>query len=129
MKRKLVNDLTGQRFGRLMVLGVDDKPSRKTYFICQCDCGNVKSVRADALMSGATKSCGCLKAEQDKRNLNQTKCKKKFAEFGAKVGGTRLYSIWQGMKSRCYNDARVVFARYSRAENITLDELFRTIPR
>ena len=42
-----VKDLTGMRFGRLVVLGIDDKGTRKTYWICQCDCGNVKSVRSD----------------------------------------------------------------------------------
>lgn len=98
--RKLVNDLTGKRFGRLNVIGVHDTKTRKTYYVCQCDCGNVKIVRADALVGGITKSCGCLKKEQDKINL--------IAHHSHKMSSSRIYDIWQGMKSRCYrkNDAR-----------------------
>jgi hypothetical protein len=51
-----VTDLTGQRFGRLLVVGY--KHSR--YWNCLCDCGNIKTVRADALKEGKTKSCGCI---------------------------------------------------------------------
>lgn len=56
-------DLTGQKFGKYTVLKRDEtKPKGKTckvYWICQCDCGNIKSVRADHLKSGKTLSCGC----------------------------------------------------------------------
>lgn len=56
-------DLTGKRFGKYIVLRRDDtKPKGKTckvYWLCQCDCGTIKSVRADHLKSGATTSCGC----------------------------------------------------------------------
>lgn len=95
-----VHDLTGERFGRLVVIGVDDKRTRKTYWVCQCDCGETKTVRSDALLSGATVSCGCKKKEQD--GVNLTAGKKHY------MSGTRIYSIWQNMKSRCYNvhDAR-----------------------
>lgn len=63
------NDLTGKRFGKLVVLGLDDRGTRKTYWVCQCDCGKVKSVRSDALQCGAIRSCGCLKKEQNRINL------------------------------------------------------------
>ena len=56
---KRTNDLTGKRFGKLVVVGLDDKGTRKTYWVCQCDCGNIKSVRSDSLQCGAIKSCGC----------------------------------------------------------------------
>ena len=98
--RKLANDLTGKRFGRLTVIGVEDNGKRKTYYACQCDCGNVKVIRADALVSGRTVSCGCKKKEQDRVNLT--------ANHSHKMSGTRLYNIWVGIKGRCnnYNDAR-----------------------
>ena len=55
-------DLTGQRFGRLIVLRRDtSKISRYIYWVCQCDCGNVVSILGTNLKRGATKSCGCLK--------------------------------------------------------------------
>lgn len=102
--KRLKNDLTGQRFGRLTVIGVDDRKSRKTYFYCRCDCGNVKSVRSDSLTAGAIRSCGCLKKEQDRKNLT--------ANHKHKMSHTRPYEIWQGMKGRCYNKHDARYHRY-----------------
>lgn len=56
------NDLTGKKFGRLTVLGLSEKKSgRKSYWVCECDCGNKKLVRSDSLKRGQVQSCGCLK--------------------------------------------------------------------
>lgn len=40
-------DITGQRFGKLQVIRFDPdkKINNKAYWICQCDCGNIVSVR------------------------------------------------------------------------------------
>ena len=92
--RKLVNDLSGQRFGRLVAIAPEGT-TRKTKYICQCDCGNVKVVRADTLLNGGCKSCGCLKKEQDKINLTK--------HYSHQKSGTRIYEIWCGMKKRCFN--------------------------
>lgn len=60
-------DITGQRFGKLLVLhkidyrNTPDKSEAMWY--CQCDCGNTTSVRGTSLREGATKSCGCLQRE------------------------------------------------------------------
>ncbi len=97
-----VKDLTGQRFGRLVVIGIDERRTRKTYWNCLCDCGNIKSVRSDSLQNGAIKSCGCLKREQDKVNL-VTEQMKKSREFGEPYGHLRIHNIWANMKSRCFN--------------------------
>ena len=61
-------DLTGQVFGRLLVLHRDEtKPRGKgksAYWVCQCqNDGNIVSVRMDKLRNGDTKSCGCLSKE------------------------------------------------------------------
>ena len=98
------NDLTGRKFGRLTVIGLDDsRKTRKTYWICQCECGGIKSARSDSLLCGAIKSCGCMKKEQDKVNLGRT-------THGQHM--TRLYHIWQGMKARCYNKNNSHYHRY-----------------
>lgn len=56
-------DLTGNRYGRLIVLGEPKVGERGTLWKCQCDCGNIcYKVSAD-LVHGNTKSCGCLKAD------------------------------------------------------------------
>lgn len=58
-----MNDLTGQRFGRLTVLHRVEPKSYPIYWVCQCDCGEIKSIRSSNLTQGLTKSCGCLKNE------------------------------------------------------------------
>ena len=112
--RQLINDLTGRRFGRLVVIGRDDRNSRKTYYNCLCDCGNMKSVRSDSLIAGTIRSCGCLKKEQDRENLT--------AAHTHKMSGTRIYQIWQGIKKRCYNPHDVRYERYGRRGIKVCDE-------
>lgn len=54
------NDLLGHRFGYLTVV---KRAPNKGYGIvcweCQCDCGNIREIRARSLVNGDTKSCGC----------------------------------------------------------------------
>lgn len=64
-------DLTGQIFGRLIVLcrdfnnGFDSQRRMKhPYWWCLCECGTIKSIRGDSLKSGAVKSCGCYRLER-----------------------------------------------------------------
>ena len=46
-------DLTGQKFGRLTAIEFSHKnKNRKTYWLWQCDCGNVIVARADCVKSG-----------------------------------------------------------------------------
>ena len=61
-------DLTGKRFGRLLILQ-RGKTSlvNGSYWICQCDCGNLKEIRQNSILQGLTKSCGCLNKNTDKR--------------------------------------------------------------
>ena len=55
-------DLTGHRFSRLTVLSLHPIKStnRQTIWLCSCKCGNKKLIRSHHLVSGETKSCGCL---------------------------------------------------------------------
>ena len=53
-------DMTGQKIGKFLVLKEDiDNPKKGTYWICQCECGNIKSVRGTSLRAGEIISCGC----------------------------------------------------------------------
>ena len=68
-------DLTGKRFGKLVVLErVADTPTKSgkklVTWKCRCDCGNVCNIRSSNLKIGNTKSCGCLamKFRRTKRN-------------------------------------------------------------
>ncbi len=84
-------DVTGRRFGLLTVLRPDpDVTGRKTKWICQCDCGSVRSVYTYNLKNGHTTSCGCESLR--KRTAARTTHNK---------SRTRLYRIWAKMKARC----------------------------
>ena len=58
-------DLTGNKYGKLTVLKKDEERKTKSgsYWICQCECGNVKSVKSSSLRRGEIQSCGCLRKE------------------------------------------------------------------
>ena len=75
-------NMTGQRFGRLVVIG-----SNKSNKICRCDCGNICEVQTNKLKSGWTQSCGCLKKERQSA-ING-------------LYNTRLHKIWVSMHTRC----------------------------
>lgn len=55
-------DLTGQRYGKLTVLGPAENIGTRTAWRCQCDCGKEAIVPTHRLRCGHTKSCGCLVA-------------------------------------------------------------------
>lgn len=60
-------DLTGQRFGRLVAVekcGISNK--RNQVWKCICDCGNEIKTEAYRLKNGTTKSCGCLQKDKAK---------------------------------------------------------------
>ena len=53
--------MVGQRFGRLTVLKQVESHKHGYRWLCQCDCGNLTTVRGINLRSSNTRSCGCLK--------------------------------------------------------------------
>lgn len=60
-------DLTGQRFGKLLVVGFAGLNKYKQFsWNCICDCGEFKVVGSRDLRTGGVKSCGCLKRYKDK---------------------------------------------------------------
>jgi hypothetical protein len=60
-----LHDLTGQRFGRVVVLSKQPSTKKATMWLCQCDCGALKTICAHSLTRiNGTKSCGCLAREK-----------------------------------------------------------------
>lgn len=55
-------DLTGKKFGRIQILSFNSIHNG-TYWNCICDCGNAKIIKGSSLVSGLTKSCGCIQKE------------------------------------------------------------------
>lgn len=61
MGRKSIN-MEGQKIHQLIVLKKDEEKTKKgrgIWWICQCECGNVKSIRGCDLRTGRVHSCGC----------------------------------------------------------------------
>ncbi len=64
-----MQDLTGKVFGRLTVLRREEQKNGTGYWRCRCECGRETVVRYLYLISGHTKSCGCLQKEKIVDNL------------------------------------------------------------
>ena len=72
-----LKDITDQRFGRL-VAKERIKKNGRTYWICECDCGNTKEVLLGHLTSGKIQSCGCLHRDLISENCLSIKPGDKF---------------------------------------------------
>ena len=96
-----IKDLTGQKFGRLTVLGLENIIKHKVMWKCKCDCGNIKIVRGEHLKSGKIRSCGCLNNEMRiARTAKHYQCH------------TKLYYVWNSMRERCENPKRWNYCNY-----------------
>lgn len=63
MPHGVFSDLTGQRFGRLTVLGLFNHDGGRARWRCLCDCGNECVCRTDAFKT--QRSCGCIRNEKN----------------------------------------------------------------
>lgn len=97
-----MHNLAGMRFGRLVAIETNkSSKSHRRLWLCKCDCGNMVEVASDSLVCGNTKSCGCLQKEiRVTANTKHGYC------------GTRLYRIWKGMISRCYQKSSTDYKWY-----------------
>jgi len=80
------NDLTGQKFGKLTVVKPNGKNQWGNYrWLCRCYCGKEKIISSTNLISGNTKSCGCLYVGGNNFKHGKTKIGKvsKFIKYGA----------------------------------------------
>lgn len=59
-------DLTKQQFGLLTVIEKDTNrvTNNGSYWVCRCECGNIKSVKSSSLRKGEIISCGCYRLQQ-----------------------------------------------------------------
>lgn len=103
-------DLTGQVFTRWTVIRFLERRPRSTvgtteYWECRCECGVIKAVSKSNLVTGQSRSCGCLTRESTIR---------RSTKHGGSVIGNRhpLYEVWSGMKKRCHNKNCHAFHNY-----------------
>ena len=107
-----MQDRVGERHGRWTV--VSHLPESKV--LAKCDCGTLKSVKIAALVSKTSMSCGCLRGEKLAARISKPPATAPHLELNAK---NYLYTIWLGMKTRCYNQKHPTYRRYG-AKGITV---------
>lgn len=92
------HDLTGQPFGRLTVIKRAPNKGRRTMWECRCSCdGKTVERLAILLVSGATRSCGCLATEAHKTHGQSQ---------------DPVYKVWKSMKGRCTSPGNPRWSRY-----------------
>ena len=78
-------DLSGKKFGKLTAISRAENRNKKTYWLCQCDCGNYKEVQTSHLQSGLIQSCGCLNNHFEDRFCLNCGIKLHKAQYNAKT--------------------------------------------
>lgn len=95
---RLPNDLTGQRFNKLVAVRITGKRKNGlALWLCDCDCGEVTTVESAALRSGKIQSCGCLQLA---------------AASTHGMSYSPEYRCWSGMRVRCENIQAKGYAAY-----------------
>lgn len=98
---KLV-DLTGERFGRLVVIKrAENLSGIKVQWLCLCDCGKYSTPQGGALKNGRATSCGCFRDEKHLVTMKKHGMSK-FPE----------YTVWYQMLERCNNASHVHYRYY-----------------
>jgi hypothetical protein len=113
MANRLV-DLTGERFGRLVVIRRDRDSNGAMRWLCRCDCGGETHIDGSSLTRGKVVSCGCRRAEV-------------LSTSGMIHGGTYTpeFSVWKGIIKRCTNPRCKAFKNYG-GRGITVCERWRS---
>lgn len=95
----------GDKFGLLEVIEEVFNVSDRRMFLCRCSCQDrtEKVISRTSLVSGNSKSCGCVTIENS-RKVNVT--------HG--LSNTPEFKIWTGMKNRCQNPNSEKFDSYSK---------------
>lgn len=101
--RTRARDLTGQRFGRLLV--VERMPNRPgescAIWRCICDCGNEKIKTSYGLKTARAPSCGCWGYERISK-----------AKGTHRQTDSKEYYCWAAIKQRCNNPKNKMYAYY-----------------
>lgn len=100
--RGKINNIKGKVFGRIAVIEFSHKDSNnKACWKCLCECGNEVILIGSDLISGNTKSCGCLKKDTvSARNTVHG------------LSNHPMYMVWLDMKQRVTNRNNTAYNHY-----------------
>ena len=96
-----IAEMTGKRFGRLVVSGRSGSTNGRAVWACICDCGENVSVLGKSLRAGLTTSCGCAQRDAVIRR-NKTHGQH----------GTKEYRVWKHIKGRCFCITDAAYQNY-----------------
>jgi hypothetical protein len=96
-------NIVGKTFNRLTILEDLGVRAKSRYAKARCICGEVIQTRYNSIKSGHTTSCGCY-------NRDVLRLQKNGLIHG--LTRTPLYSVWAGMKRRCYNPNDKFYSEY-----------------
>lgn len=92
MKENLID----KKFERLLVISEAENIKGRAAWLCKCDCGNYKIIKAEYLKNGDTKSCGCLNNE--KRSQRYSKAYNARKIYNSPELAT-IATIWRNLYS------------------------------
>jgi hypothetical protein len=109
-------DVSGQRFGRLVAIS-ECKERLRGHIVwrCKCDCGVEVAIQATLLVSGHTKSCGCLSRDAACERMTV------HGDFAACSDRHNERNIWVGMLGRCLDKNNYAYSNYG-SRGITVCE-------
>lgn len=93
-------DLTGQKFERLTALTRYSKDKR-SWWHCQCDCGNTREAAGSDLIGKRAKSCGCYQIDISTVHGH-----------APKSGPSRTWLALKGAKARCHTITNKAYKYY-----------------
>ena len=107
--------MVGEVYGRLTVLGAPVLKGSTTGWLTVCECGNFHRVSRTALITGASKSCGCLRRDLGTTELHALR-------HGHTPGGkpSPTYQSWLSMRKRVNNPNEINYPNYG-GRGITID--------
>lgn len=108
---KNVNSLIGNRFTRLLVIGMNPVREKDGHvrWDCNCDCGNQHTVASNNLIAGSTVSCGCHIREKSSE-VHRDRIHHESIKHG--LSDSPEYQVWLGLKRRCFNESDSRWDRY-----------------
>jgi hypothetical protein len=118
MRRK---ELSGQRFGRWLVVKYSHTAGGHVRWVCRCDCGTEKIVRGSYLSEGSSRSCRCLIREK----LAHLATKHGQATNARGNNPSPEYRAWASMINRCERPTYRGFHRYG-GRGITICDRWRS---
>lgn len=104
-----LNDLSGKIFGRLTVLCRDKNSGKKVQWFCTCACGGVATVSSSNLVTGKTRSCGCLASEVASRTAIARNTTHGHNTTQAK---SPTWVSWHAMRQRCEDQNHDSYPEY-----------------